>query len=149
MPGSGGAGVVGPWGGQAQQQIGEQWRDSDYGGGGGGGNGGGGEYHSTEQPSISAAVKAKDQASLVNTGYAIQPLINPGNTTDIGPVEAEMPRAAKNLLPPQQDTSAADAAATGTVYLAASTFTNTASVAASNGPTRSLRFAGHSGRTTS
>ncbi len=93
--------------GFAIQQVGDQWRDSEGGGGGGGGNGGGGEYRS-EQASLGAAVKAKDQGKLVNTGYAIQPLIQPGSPTDLAPVE-EAPRT-KSLLP--QEDKTADAAAT-------------------------------------
>jgi hypothetical protein len=72
--------------GFAVQQIGNQWRDS-HGGGGGGGSGGdgGGQYEQNESASVATPLKVKDQAKLVQTGYAIQPLINQGNPTDFEP----------------------------------------------------------------
>ena len=91
--------------GFAVQQLGSQWSDSDQGGGGGGGgNGGGGQYRNVEQASLGTAIKGKDQSQFVQTGYAIQPLVQPGSPTDLSPVE-EAPRT-KNLVPqPMQDTS--------------------------------------------
>lgn len=88
--------------GFAIQQIGSQWLDSE--GGGGGGGTGGGQTRDAEQPSLSAPLKAKDQSKFVQTGYAIQPLINPSNPTDLSPID-EAPRT-KNLIP---ETKPADA----------------------------------------
>jgi hypothetical protein len=89
--------------GVAVQQLSGQWgSETEYGGGGGGGggNGDGTEYRSTEQASLGAVTK--DQGKLVQTGYAIQPLVHPGNPTDLAPVE-EAPRGSR--LAPPQDTS--------------------------------------------
>jgi hypothetical protein len=92
--------------GFAVHQFGGMWQDSEGDGGGGGGNGGGGgQYRSAEQASLGAPMKAKSQGQLVETGYAIQPLVNAGSPTDLGPVE-ETPRT-KSLLPQEPAVEAA------------------------------------------
>jgi hypothetical protein len=48
-------------------------------------------------------MRAKDQSEFVQTGYSIQPLINPGNPTDLSPAD-EAPRT-KSLLPQETATS--------------------------------------------
>lgn len=94
--------------GLAVQQLSEGWRNSEGEGGGGGGNGGGtGQYRNADQASLSAPIRAKEQGQVLETGYAIQPMINPGNSTDIGPVE-ETPHGKAGLLP--QEAAPVDAA---------------------------------------
>jgi len=88
--------------GFAAYEIGSQWQDTE-GGGGGGGGAGGGQTRSAEQASLSAPMRAKDQSEFVQTGYSIQPLINPGNPTDLSPAD-EAPRT-KSLLPQETATS--------------------------------------------
>lgn len=100
--------------GFAVQQIGNQWRDSDYGGGGGGGgnDGGGGQYQQAGSASIAAPMKVKDQAKMVQTGYAIQPLISPNNVpVDLEPVYDTPKLAANEPVVAPKETVTSDAAA--------------------------------------
>jgi TPR repeat protein len=98
--------------GLAVQQIGYQWRDSNTGGGGGGGGNDGGKHRQSDNASIVAAVKPRDSAKLVQTGYAIQPLINPPASTDVGQPyggQAEL-KSEEKAAAPQPD-KVSDAAA--------------------------------------
>jgi hypothetical protein len=98
--------------GFAVQQIGDSWRDSNGGGGGGsGGNGGGGQHQQTESASIAAPLKVKDQAKLVQTGYAIQPLISPGVPVDLEPSYSTPKLGANEPVIAPQEKAASDAAA--------------------------------------
>lgn len=98
--------------GFAVQQIGNQWSDSENGGGGGGGGGNdGGQYERTEAASIAAPMKVKDQAKLVQTGYAIQPLISHPAPTELEATYAPPKLVAKEPEPAPQDTANDEAAA--------------------------------------
>ena len=57
------------------------------GGGGGGGNNGGNGDTPSQSASVASPLKIADQAKRVETGYAIQPLLQPGQPTDVGPVK--------------------------------------------------------------
>ncbi len=91
--------------GFAIQQFGENLRGS------GGGGGGGGQQRS-ESPSAMATMSAKERTKLVQTGYAIQPLIQPGNQIDLAPVEKHAPSLVGDEKASGRDESAAAAAAT-------------------------------------
>jgi hypothetical protein len=86
-------------------QLGIGWGG---GGGGGGGNGGNGDTPS-QSASVSAPLKIADQAKRIETGYAIQPMLQAGQTTDIGP--AKEPASLLNPDRGQTERAATDAAA--------------------------------------
>jgi hypothetical protein len=95
--------------GFAVQQIGDRWRDSNGGGGGGSGGNGGGQQEQTESASIAAPLKVKDQAKLVQTGYAIQPLISP--PVDLEPAYNPPKFGGNEPIVAPQEKAASDAAA--------------------------------------
>lgn len=83
------------------------------GGGGGGGNGGGAGEQQQSQGSGAPIVVAREQQKLVETGYAIQPLVHPANSgpTDLGPVHKETPSLTGEPRTSQTDNAASEAAA--------------------------------------
>jgi hypothetical protein len=82
------------------------------GGGGGGGSGGGSGEQQQSQGATGPAVVAKEQQKLIETGYAIQPMVHPGNPTDLGPVNKETPSlTGEDRASAQPDNSTSEAAA--------------------------------------
>src|SRR5262249_6369215 len=84
------------------------------GGGGGGGSGSGGAADPSQQQPRANSIPVpgkKDQGKLVEPGYAIQPLVHPGNPTDIGPTYSQNPPLMADEKPARTEQSAADAAA--------------------------------------
>ena len=71
--------------GFAVQQIAINW------GGGGGGGGGSDEQQQSQSASAVAPANVKQQPRLVETGYAIQPLVHPGNSPDLGSTNKDTP----------------------------------------------------------
>lgn len=89
----------------AVQQIGQQWRSP----GGGGGSGGGQRAQGETQP-VQVALKPKEQSKLFQTGYAIQPLVNPGEVKDIE-THAGPPAVVADEKPAARDAGATEVAA--------------------------------------
>jgi len=96
--------------GVAIQQIGQQWGTS--GGGGGGGSGGGARTEPAAR-SVGTAIKPKDQSKPVQTGYSIQPLIQPGKPTELEAVDLDEPVIKGDEGSANGDVSASDVAAAG------------------------------------
>ena len=59
--------------------------------GGSGGGGGGGEQQQAQSQANPAAMNTRQQSKLLETGYAIQPLVHPGNTPDLGATNKDTP----------------------------------------------------------
>ena len=92
--------------GFAYQQTSDLWR-----GGGGGGGGGGGEREQSRSTSVRAPIDSREQSKLVQTGYAIQPLLQPGNQIDLSPADKSAPSLIGNDKPAPPDDAAEEAAA--------------------------------------
>ena len=72
--------------GFAAQHMTMSWLNS---GGGGGGGGDGGEPQQSQSASAAVPFRAPEPQKVVATGYAIQPLVHPGNPTDIAPAPSK------------------------------------------------------------
>jgi hypothetical protein len=90
--------------GFAVQQIATNW------GGGGGGGGGSDEQQQSQNASAVAPENVKHQSRLVETGYAIQPLVHPGNSPDLGATNKDTPSPVSEEKP-HASNPGADAAA--------------------------------------
>jgi hypothetical protein len=90
--------------GFAYQQMSDMWRS-------GGGGGGGGERQQSQSASVRASIDSRDQTKLVQTGYAIQPLLQPGNQIDLSPADKSAPSLIGNDKPTAPADTAAEAAA--------------------------------------
>jgi TPR repeat protein len=90
--------------GFAYQQMSDMWRS-------GGGGGGGGEQQQSQSTSVRASIDSREQSKLVQTGYAIQPLLQPGNQIDLSPPDKSAPSLIGNDKPTPPGDAAAEAAA--------------------------------------